>query len=67
MLPWRKGIHSLSSLTSFEMAIEGKGSSHHIPVTQGINAGLSGHETLIAWVKWKDKFVRCYNTLWIMG
>ena len=35
-----EGIHSLSSVTSLEMIIEGKGSSHHIPVPQGINAQL---------------------------
>ncbi len=35
-----EGIHSLSSLTSLEMVTEGKGSTHHIPVPQGINAQL---------------------------
>lgn len=35
-----EGIHSLSSLTSLEMVIEGKGSLHHIAVPQGINAQL---------------------------
>ncbi len=35
-----EGICSLSSLTSVEMAIEGKGSSHHIPVPQGLNSQL---------------------------
>jgi transposase len=35
-----EGIHTLSTLTSLEMVIEGKGSSHHIPVPQGINAQL---------------------------
>jgi hypothetical protein len=35
-----EGIHSLSSLTSIEMAIEGNGSSHHIPVPHGLNAQL---------------------------
>jgi hypothetical protein len=35
-----EGICSLSSLTSVEMAVEGKGSSHHIPVPQGLNSQL---------------------------
>ena len=35
-----EGIHALSTLTSLEMVIEGKGSSHHIPAPQGINAQL---------------------------
>lgn len=35
-----EGINTLSSLISVEMVIEGKGSSHHIPTPQGINAQL---------------------------
>lgn len=35
-----EGIHTLSSLTSIEMVIRDKGSSHHIPAPQGIMAQL---------------------------